>query len=117
MGGHGDSTVAQAVRGVSGETGSSAKMRAGDLLMRVLLAGRRAMALVVITGVASVGLVSGAGAQVPATQVRGMVPVGTTHTVDAQPPVVVVPPGTTGVVLGPATAYVRGADGVVRRVR
>ncbi len=117
MGGHGDSTVAQAVRGVSGETGSFAQVRTGDLLMRVLLAGRRIVALVALTGFASFALVSGAGAQVPATQVRGMAPTGTTQTVDAQPPVVVVPPGTTGVVLGPATASVRGADGVVRRVR
>ncbi len=117
MGGHGDSTVAQADRGVSGETGSSAQLRTGDLLMRVLIAGRRVAILVAITWFASAVSVYGAGAQVPEQQVRGMVPAGAAHTVDGQPPVVVVPPGTTGVVLGPATAYVRDADGVVRRVR
>lgn len=117
MGSHGDSTVAQAVRGVSGETGSFAMMRTGDLLMRVLLAGRRVVAVVAITGFMTAALSSGAGASAPAVQVRGTVSVGTTQTHGAHPPVVVVPPGTTGVVLGPATAYVRGADGVVRRVR
>ena len=68
--------------------------------MRVLMVGRRAVTLVVTTGFASVLLVSGAAS---------------THGASAS--VVLVPSGTIGVVLGPATAYVRGSDGVVRRVR
>jgi hypothetical protein len=86
--------------------------------MRVLNKGRTALLLAVIAGVTAVALPASAGvaapAVVPAGEVSTRVAVLVGH-VDHAP--AAAPRATTGVVLGPAVAYVREPDGTVRRYR
>ena len=83
--------------------------------MRVLMSGRRALALAVSAAVVALVLPASAGAAAPSAT-----PAGGSHQVSGRvgsSPVVAEAPGTTGVALGPAVKYVRLADGTVQRIR
>jgi hypothetical protein len=73
--------------------------------MRVLTRGRTALLLAVIAGVTAVTLPASAG-----TTTVSRMPVAHTAVSPAGE-------GTTGVLLGPAVAYVRLPDGTIRQVR
>ena len=114
---HGDSTVAQTVRGVSGETGSSAQADG-----RIAHAGPHDRAGAARPG-ADLG-VDGGGARLPAS--AGATAPAAVHTGGTAATAVARPgpaPGagatvrTRGVALGPAVKYVREPDGTVRQVR
>jgi hypothetical protein len=85
------------------------------MLMRVLTTGRTALLLAVIAGVTAVTLPASAGTAAQAVTPAGEVTTRVTAHVGHVP--AAAHRATTGVVLGPAVAYVREPDGTVRKVR
>ncbi len=83
--------------------------------MRVLMSGRRALALAVSAGVLAVALPASAGAATPVAGRAGESPAAAVTT--GSTPVVAVSDGATRVALGPAVKYVRLPDGTVQRIR